>query len=677
MNFDTFVALNATSHRIDLENMLLQTIPFDLSLAVDAYRLSLENNCIVELPFDWRPLVNLVELRLNNNKIETLPIGLSVLSTLLGLHVQNNRLTSIPVEFLNLNRLKRLDALGNSIEGIDVAFGRFWGQLELSLDLETLKNPPSDQFMKTGKSQGAILEVLNAWGRSRLTRTLSLTHRNMQEIPAISAWTSLDYAKLTNMDLSHNSIRNLPSWIECMTDLEVLILTGNPIRTVSRRFAFTLPNLAQLDVDWANVEHNPGLPWIENGWEAIKKWWILLENSSWQLRIESIDLAGSDLHEIGLVCGSRLENLHIQNCQITTLSPNWSLLTNLVTLEIEKNALLDVRSEPFQNMQRLSNCSIFNCSVHQISADFFTSKWHLTLLNLSCNKLTALPNSVGLATSLTHINLDKNQLSRLPETWTSLKSLEVCTVRKNFLSNENMEDLLMHQSSLRYLNLSHNELQHFPFNPRNHTNLQKLDISHNMITSTRHRNFSLLIALQKFKVNDNMLKEPILELPTILEAAKDLRCIDFTGNPMSSLPESCKKNAAVMLELLKNLHSILRTREIMAECDWESDILAFLLTRSEACILKATIQNLGLTQHPKDIMLHDVVVLDLSRNKIDRISKELYQLSNLKSLSLAHNVITSCTLDDVSCSCCMIQFLHVFFSFKTYAGRKFQKNRPL
>jgi hypothetical protein len=121
-----------------------------------------------------------------------------------------------------------------------------------------------------------------------------------------------------------------------------------------------------------------------------------------------------------------------------------------------------------------------------------------------------------------------------------------------------------------------------------------------------------------------MLTEPILELPTILEAAKDLRCIDFTGNPMSSLPESCKKNAAIMLELLKTLQSILSTREIMAECDWESDVLAFLLTRSEACILKATIQNLGLTQHPKDIMLHDVVVLDLSRNKIDRISKELY-----------------------------------------------------
>ena len=69
VGFETFVMLNATSHRIELESMSLDSIPFDLSLAADAYRLSLDNNSIRELPFDWRPLVNLVELRLNNNKI--------------------------------------------------------------------------------------------------------------------------------------------------------------------------------------------------------------------------------------------------------------------------------------------------------------------------------------------------------------------------------------------------------------------------------------------------------------------------------------------------------------------------------------------------------------------------------------------------------------------------------
>jgi Leucine-rich repeat (LRR) protein len=653
--------------------MCLHSIPFDLSLAVDTYRLSLDNNLILELPVDWRPLVNLVELRLSNNKIENLPLGLSVLSTLLGLHVQNNRLTNIPVELANLIRLKRLDAVGNSIEEIDVVFGQFWGQLELSLDLKTLKNPPADQFMRTEKSQADILEVLDTWGRSRLTRALSLTHRNIHDFPPISAWTTWEYAMLTSIDLSHNFIKHLPSWIECMTELKILKLTGNPVRRISRRFAFSMSNLTHIDVDWTNMEQNPGLPWIEKGWDMIKEWWIKLQNSSPELRLESLNLAGSNLHEVGLVCGSRLKSLHVKSCQITNLSPYWSLLINLSKLEVDGNALMDVHSIPFQNMQLLSSCSILNCSVSQISDGFFHSKCCLTFLNLSCNNLTMLPISIGLATALTSINLDKNHIASLPETWTSLTSLEMCSIRKNVLSNDNMEELLLHQPKLRSLNLSYNRLQHFPVNPQNHTELQILDVSHNMIPCIKHNNFSLLTKLQKFKANDNMLQEPMLELPIILEIAKDLRCIDFTGNPMSLLPKSCKNNAPNMLELLKTLLSIKTTGEIMADHFWESDTLGFLLTKSAGCLLIATFQNLGLLQHPKDIMMHDVVVLDLSRNCIDHISTELSQLSALKSLSLSNNVIKACKLEDVSLSGLML--ILRCSQLKIFTGRMLPKTR--
>jgi Leucine-rich repeat (LRR) protein len=414
--------------------------------------------------------------------------------------------------------------------------------------------------------------------------------------------------------------------------------------------ALVLPRLVELDVDWLNVENNPGLPWIENGWESIKKWWLFLEESSTRLRLSSFGLAESSLHEVGLVCGSRLQSLHIKNCQISSVSPYWSLLINLSSLKIEKNQLTEVQAEPFQNMSLLSSCSVSYCSVSHLSAGFFLSKWCLTRLNLSHNKLTVLPSSVGFATALTDINLDKNLLTSLPETWTSLKSLKTCAIRENLLSNE-MEDLLKNAPDLCSLDLSHNRLQNFPLNPVYHTNLQSLDVSHNIINSIKHDNFTQLIKLQKFKANDNMLHEPMLELPLILEVAADLACMDFSGNPMSSLPEGCKKNAENMIMLLKTLLSIKQTREINAGSDWEKDALVFLLVRSNACITQATFHNLGLTQHPKDIFLHDVVVLDLSYNCIDHISKELFRLSALKSLSLSHNIIKACNLDEVSLNC--------------------------
>ena len=649
VSFHVFVALSAISHKIDLENMSLLLIPFDLSLAVDAYRISLESNLIIELPGDWAPLVNLVELRLGHNKIENLPAGLSVLSTLLGLHVQNNRLTNIHVALVNLNRLRRLEAHGNPIEAIDVTFGHFWGQLEISIDSETLLYPPAEQLIKTGGSRGDILEVLDAWRRSRVTKALSLTHRSIREFPLISAWTTSDYLLLTSIDFSHNFIEVVPSWLGCMSELKILKLAGNPIHRISRNLAHALPGLVQFDVDWVNVEHSPGLPWIENGWIAIKKWWLFLQESSSRLQLESLDLENSDLHEVGLVCGSKLQSLHVKSCRMSAISSYWSLLTNLSTVDIENNPLITVESDPFQNMHLLGSCSICKCSVSKIKEDFFLSKWYLTSLNLSCNSLSMLPSSIGLATALTSINLDKNQLVSLPETWTSLRSLVICTIRKNYISSD-LEALLKCQSNLRSLDLSYNRLQLFPCNPQNHTNLECLNVSHNMIVSTKHSNFSLLMKLKQFKVNDNSLHQPILELPAILENAKDLRCIDFSGNPMTFLPETCKKNAANMLILLRTLLSIVRTREVSADQDWDSVTLSFLLTRSDACILRATLQNVGLVQHPKELMLHDIVELDLSRNRIETISKELSQLTTLKSLNLSHNAIAVCKHDDVSLS---------------------------
>ena len=103
-----------------------------------------------------------------------------------------------------------------------------------------------------------------------------------------------------------------------------------------------------------------------------------------------------------------------------------------------------------------------------------------------------------------------------------------------------------------------------------------------------------------------------------------------------------------MIMLLKNLISIKQTGKIRADKLWGNDIIAFLLFRSNACILQATLQNLGLTQHPKDILLHNVVVLDLSYNCIDCISRELLRLTALKSLNLSHNIIKAFDLDEVS-----------------------------
>lgn len=76
---------------------------------------------------------------------------------------------------------------------------------------------------------------------------------------------------------------------------------------------------------------------------------------------------------------------------------------------------------------------------------------HLTRLDLSWNRITALPDAIGRLTNLEDLCLEFNQLTRLPNTMSLLTRLESLVLNGNPF--EILPDVLLRLTSLKKLYL--------------------------------------------------------------------------------------------------------------------------------------------------------------------------------------------------------------------------------
>ena len=182
------------------------------------------------------------------------------------------------------------------------------------------------------------------------------------------------------------------------------------------------PNLATL-----NVGRNPLLQLPE---ELGK-----LKGSLKELILDDCDLTGPVPK-----CVLKLENLEIlrmsQN-KITILPAEICQLSKLQTLCLDRNQLSSVPEE-LQDLTDLKTLLLRHNHIEELPEGVpGVAMLNLSLLHISSNRLTKLPDSLVLCSSLTHIYANSNQLKEIPY---------------------GMESL----SNLQRLNLSHNQIEYLP-----------------------------------------------------------------------------------------------------------------------------------------------------------------------------------------------------------------------
>ena len=130
----------------------------------------------------------------------------------------------------------------------------------------------------------------------------------------------------------------------------------------------------------------------------------------------------------------------------------------LTVLSLSHNQLTAL-PDSFVNLRALRALYL---SQNQLTSlpDSFGSLSSLTYLYLRNNKLTSLPNSFGRLTTLTGLSLGNNQLTSLPHSFGSLSSLTNLYLHNNQLTA--LPDSFEHLTALTVLSLDHNQLSTLP-----------------------------------------------------------------------------------------------------------------------------------------------------------------------------------------------------------------------
>ena len=187
---------------------------------------------------------------------------------------------------------------------------------------------------------------------------------------------------------------------------------------------------------------------------------------------------------------NQLEEITIENNQLTMIPESFCNLKNLRCLNLSRNRISTINSSVFKCICNLRSLWLNNCELMYLPREIENLKF-LEKLGLKSNSLQIIPEEMGLLTNLRWLNVEKNELVSLPSQLKNLKNLN-------------------------YLNLSKNKFEEIP-TEMPFQNLTILIISNNLIKSLKDDDILSLSLLEKVDLRENpfVLKNMNSRLSTI------------------------------------------------------------------------------------------------------------------------------------------------------------------
>jgi len=145
---------------------------------------------------------------------------------------------------------------------------------------------------------------------------------------------------------------------------------------------------------------------------------------------------------------------------------------------IIENTIID-RISVFNNKEDYLDITILDLSDNKITSipEFIWSLVKLQKLNLSYNKITSIPNSIYSLIDLKILCLDYNQITSIPESISSLINLQVLNLHSNQITS--IPESICLLVNLQYLDLNNNQITSIPKSISSLINLKILYLSYN------------------------------------------------------------------------------------------------------------------------------------------------------------------------------------------------------
>ncbi|RKR12218.1 leucine rich repeat (LRR) protein [Maribacter vaceletii] len=215
------------------------------------------------------------------------------------------------------------------------------------------------------------------------------------------------------LDLSSNSLSDLPDWFYDLDNILFLNLRGN--------------NFSQFPVRLLNMKSIIKIDFSFNNLGKLKFW----ESDNSNLEILVLDNCRLIKFPRFIKGLKKLVNLSINNNFLRKV-PDWiNELTNIKTLNCENNYLRNI-----PNIKNLNNLECLNLKKNKIVniTDDLTRRQNLEQLGLSSNKIKEYPQKLNKLRKLRRLELENNNLKVIPEFIKDLKTIEVLNISNNSIS---------------------------------------------------------------------------------------------------------------------------------------------------------------------------------------------------------------------------------------------------
>ncbi|CAI9724275.1 PH domain leucine-rich repeat-containing protein phosphatase 2-like isoform X3 [Octopus vulgaris] len=474
--------------------------------------LNLANNDLKSFPSALCSMQSLTELNLASNKLEEIPPSIADLTRLQVLRLHNNHLTALPEEMGGMKQLSililafnyfttvpsvllRIHSISDTMESIIMAGnyierlqGNLLNQMKLVKKIDFRFNRltlmPSEiakfqclEFMSHLDIRDNSIEDLDIRALKGLVY-INCERNGMRSLQLSGVALKYIYAKdnalslspkpewLVEMDLSHNKLRDLPTWIaECffMARLEV---SHNMLHRLPILIFTTAQKLQDL-----RAHHN-----------CIRRLPSTVTNNS-------------------------LTMLQLQHNYIEELPHDFLVNANkLKYLNLSKNLLVNLPSpNSNESLNRLQHLFLTANRLHDDVFLVISNFPRLKRLHLAQNFLTDIPDStLSKLEALEELNISSNNLSHFPSSLCKHKNLQILRANCNRIREL---PAFKEATELKVLEVGFNQLFDIPMSNLVNSHVNLLDISGNpniTFNTTALQDLTLCVAiLNKPKFNKN------------------------------------------------------------------------------------------------------------------------------------------------------------------------------
>ncbi|XP_073956996.1 FLII actin remodeling protein [Choristoneura fumiferana] len=271
-------------------------------------------------------------------------------------------------------------------------------------------------------------------------------------------------------------------------------------------------------------------------------------------------------------------------------------MTGLQWLRLDKTNLNEVPEE-LGKLMKLENLSIKNNNLEKLFGELTELKC-LRSLNVRRNRVksSGIPAELFHLEELTTLDLSHNRLKAVPEGLDKAKSLLVLNLSHNKIESI-PPTLFVQLTDLLFLDLSSNLLETLPPQTRRLANLQTLILNDNPLGLFQLRQLPSLQSLETLHMRNT--QRTLANLPTSLDTLSNLSDVDLSKNALTKVPDA--------------LYSLLNLKRLN-------------LSDNEITEVSQAIDN-----------WQKLESLNLSRNKLTSLPATLCKLLNLKRLHVDDN----------------------------------------